>query len=446
MFPALKSNIVVVKGYSASGAYDLNIGAFHRISHEAGEFLTQELTGVTSFDKFEPELKDFIIAAINSGLVEMKDIPQHIDPTNLNDVLKSSRPVRFAWIEITSVCNQKCLHCFLGEDLNRYKHIPFKRIKENIDTLVKEGIRQLVISGGEPTLHPQIIEILDYAGRANVNLSLLSNGSSIHNNSVIEAILRNDVVVKMPILGWRNSHEQMAGLKGSFKKLLKSIFTYAKSGVNLQLGTTVTSVNAADVAKIAKFADFMGLSLEVSPIYQIGFARNNKDILFQHSMRELIELCKVTAKHKKPRYGAKIKTRITLDKQATDYESVDLKNYLTDTHECGQKIIAVLSSGEVTPCLMIRSPDLSMGNTNQRPLAEILKGPTREEFNNKMKLNNIVDCRGCEARYVCKAGGCPATTLAFKNTIVGKNPMYSNCYYVNQDTVKDTDQLQGEIA
>jgi radical SAM protein with 4Fe4S-binding SPASM domain len=325
--------------------------------------------------------------------------------------------------------------------LNRYKHVPLDKIKEYIDTLVSEGTRQIVLSGGEPTLHPNIIEILDYAGQTNVNLSLLSNGSSVRSHAVLDAILRNDVVVKMPVLGWRDSHEKMAGLRGSFDRVISSIFTYAKAGIRLQLGTTMTSVNIGDVHKIVRFANFMGLPLEVSPIYKIGFAEKNADILFQHSMRKLIESCRINLKPRKPRYVQKPKTRKTITQHPTDYESVDIREFLTDTHECGQKIIAVLSSGEVTPCLMIRNKYISVGNAQATSLRQVLNGPSREDFNNRMKLSGVVDCRGCEARYVCKAGGCPATALAFKGTINTKNPLYSNCYYVNSETVEELETL-----
>lgn len=441
MYPAIKKKIVIVPGYGASGVYDLNVGAFHRLSHEAGEFLSQGLNGQTHFNEYDEELQSFIQEAREMGLVEILEQPSPREATRLEEVLRSTRKIRFAWIEVSSICNQKCLHCFLGEDLNRYKHVPLGKIKEYIDTLVSEGTRQIVLSGGEPTLHPNIIEILDYAGKTNANLSLLSNGSSVKSREVLEAILRNDVVVKMPILGWRDSHEKMAGLRGSFKKVISSIIAYAKAGVRLQLGTTVTSVNANDVKQIARFANFMGLPLEVSPIYKIGFAKNNSDVLFQHSMRELIESCRVSLKARAPRYPQKIKARETITQHPTDYESVDLREFLTDTHECGQKIIAVLSSGEVTPCLMIRNKNTSMGNAQSSSLKEVLRGPTREDFNNRMKLSGVVDCRGCEARYVCKAGGCPATALAFKGTIHAKNPLYSNCYYVNSETVQELETL-----
>ena len=441
MYPALKKNVVIVKGYGASGIYDLNNGVFERVSHDAGDFLSQALNGLRPINEFDIEEQAFISEAHTQGLVEYHNISTKIISTQLAEVLRSSRPIRFAWIEIASICNQKCLHCFLGDELNKFNHMPLDKIKKNIDALVEEGVRQIVFSGGEPTLHPNIVEILDYAGKTNVNISLLTNGSSIKNASLIEAILRNDVVVKIPILGWRDSHEKMTRVRGSFRKTIATVIGYAKSGIRLQLGTTVTSVNASNIKKIVSFANFLGLPIEVSPIYKIGYAQKNSEVLFQHTMRELINFCKVNVKSRRPRYKQKEKRRDTIPKQVTDYESVDIHNFLTDTHECGQKIIAILASGEVTPCLMIRSKSVSMGNANRDSLTSILKGPTRADFHRKMKIDGILDCKGCEARYVCKAGGCPATALAFKGTINEKNPLYSNCYYVNPDTVDELKKL-----
>lgn len=75
-------------------------------------------------------------------------------------------------IEITDVCNLDCPVCFADSGTSReqklphlpYRHKSLDTIKALLDTVVKsEGEPDVVqLSGGEPTLHPQIFEILDY--------------------------------------------------------------------------------------------------------------------------------------------------------------------------------------------------------------------------------------------------------------------------------------------
>lgn len=75
-------------------------------------------------------------------------------------------------IEITDVCNLDCPVCFADSGLSRetklshlpYRHKHLEEVKKLLDTVVKsEGEPDVIqLSGGEPTLHPQLFEILDY--------------------------------------------------------------------------------------------------------------------------------------------------------------------------------------------------------------------------------------------------------------------------------------------
>ncbi|MFW2178432.1 MULTISPECIES: radical SAM protein [unclassified Moraxella] len=75
-------------------------------------------------------------------------------------------------VEITDVCNLDCPVCFADSGMSRetrlphlpYRHKSLDTVKAMLDTVVKsEGEPDVVqLSGGEPTLHPQLFEILDY--------------------------------------------------------------------------------------------------------------------------------------------------------------------------------------------------------------------------------------------------------------------------------------------
>ena len=68
-------------------------------------------------------------------------------------------------IEITDRCNLTCPTCYAGSSPTYGRHRTLDEVKAMLDTIVaNEGEPDVVqISGGEPTLHPQFFEILDYA-------------------------------------------------------------------------------------------------------------------------------------------------------------------------------------------------------------------------------------------------------------------------------------------
>ncbi len=85
-------------------------------------------------------------------------------------------------IEITDRCNLKCPTCYANSAPGYGRHRTLEEVKQMLDTIV-ENEREpdvIQISGGEPTVHPQLFEILDYAKTLPIkHLMLNTNGVRI---------------------------------------------------------------------------------------------------------------------------------------------------------------------------------------------------------------------------------------------------------------------------
>jgi len=85
------------------------------------------------------------------------------------------------YIEITTRCNMKCAHCArdaneIGEDMT------LDIFKQAIEVCVNLNASSITLGGGEPTIHPEFMEMLNYAietiGKKAV-ISIITNGSMI---------------------------------------------------------------------------------------------------------------------------------------------------------------------------------------------------------------------------------------------------------------------------
>lgn len=108
-------------------------------------------------------------------------------------------------IEITDRCNLKCPVCFA--DAKGSFTLPFERIKKMIDLYVKcEGEPEVLqISGGEPTLHPDIFRILEYVSQKGIKFPMLNtNGLKLANREFAEKISHtienDDLPVGKPLI------------------------------------------------------------------------------------------------------------------------------------------------------------------------------------------------------------------------------------------------------
>ncbi len=85
-------------------------------------------------------------------------------------------------IEVTDRCNLTCPTCYASSSPHYGRHRTLDEIKKMLDTIVENEKEPDVvqISGGEPTIHPQFFEILDYAKQLPIrHLMVNTNGVRI---------------------------------------------------------------------------------------------------------------------------------------------------------------------------------------------------------------------------------------------------------------------------
>jgi MoaA/NifB/PqqE/SkfB family radical SAM enzyme len=104
-----------------------------------------------------------------------------------------------AQLIVTRRCNLSCGYC--SEYDNVSEPVPVEDLKRRIDALHRLGAANITLLGGEPLMHPDIAEIVVYAGHKS-NVSLVTNGFLLR-NSVIESLNRaglNNLTVSIDTL------------------------------------------------------------------------------------------------------------------------------------------------------------------------------------------------------------------------------------------------------
>lgn len=89
-----------------------------------------------------------------------------------------------AQLIITRRCNLSCGYC--AEYDNFSEPVPLGELKRRIDALHRLGAANITLLGGEPLMHPDVAEVVAYAGRRS-NTSLVTNGFLLR-NSIIESL------------------------------------------------------------------------------------------------------------------------------------------------------------------------------------------------------------------------------------------------------------------
>ena len=87
-------------------------------------------------------------------------------------LLKLKLPTRVNY-EITYLCNQRCCFCYNEEQ--KGLHPTLSDIKKILDKLFDSEIYNVVLTGGEPTSHPDFLKILEYMKDKGFSIGIVTN-------------------------------------------------------------------------------------------------------------------------------------------------------------------------------------------------------------------------------------------------------------------------------
>ena len=162
-------------------------------------------------------------------------------------------------VEITSSCNLHCPMCYASSGPGG-KHLSFAECQAAIDRLVQvEGRAEVLqLSGGEPTIHPEFLRILEYACSSAVDLIMInSNGLRFaHDPQFLEAVarFRHRFEVYLQFDGFSNPGSEVLRGEPLVETKLRAVEALGQHGIRVILVTTLhPGVNDQDMGAIVRF-------------------------------------------------------------------------------------------------------------------------------------------------------------------------------------------------
>ncbi len=186
---------------------------------------------------------------------------------------------RKKWVSLTGLCNNNCIFCLDGDRKDRF-HKSRKEIKKGIDEGIKEKATRLVLSGGEPTIHPKIIDFVKYGRQIGYKkIQIITNGRMLAYKSFVQALKEAGLdEVTFSLHGHtKELHESMTRLPGSFEQIVRGIKNATEAGFIVNSDTTITRINYKYLPKILEFVHSLGINeVNLMSIVPFGNAWKNK--------------------------------------------------------------------------------------------------------------------------------------------------------------------------
>jgi len=157
------------------------------------------------------------------------------------------------WISITGLCNNNCMFCLDGSRPDK-SHKDIASLKEEISA--SKGNSKLIISGGEPTIHPDVVELVRFGKECGFSkIQVITNGrmfaSQKFTDDMVEAGLNE---VTFSIHGFDPAmHDGLTRVPGSFKQILRGVKNVRKHGLIINTDTCMTLSNYRQIPDIIRF-------------------------------------------------------------------------------------------------------------------------------------------------------------------------------------------------
>lgn len=342
----------------------------------------------------EPKVVNFLEDAKQKGYVSIQEMPNPA-PGFIKGTTEYITPFK-AILEITSACNLRCMHCFGDFHAGTKDELSTDEILRILDTLQKMGTEGLNITGGEPLLRKDLLEILDYC-YGKFSFSLLTNGTLIDDNFSSKFSEYRPSPIQVSLHGYKaEDHEFITGLPGSFNRTINGIKSLVNNGIYVMVAYLY---RPGDIRYIERMAEFCA-DLEVSML-RVGINLNigrGENLMWEPSQYEFRQVSSLLEKLDK-KYGEKmdIEPWNPGGEMSKDQEAAEKGKKEMLKCEVGSYFVVVNSRGDFFPCGMIR---WKFGNLIEDNLEQLIEGEASQFFSTIYAPNYLL-CGDCEFLYIC---------------------------------------------
>lgn len=155
------------------------------------------------------------------------------------------------YIQVTRLCNQHCLFCSNPE---MQQTIAVEDARVQIAKLVAAGYDGIILTGGEPTLHPELQAIIAFGKNSRIHVRLITNGQLTANPGFLGALVQaglNHLHISV-----HSCHPEvqahLTGNPDSWSNIERTLDGVGRLGITCDINTVICAQNADHLDRTVK--------------------------------------------------------------------------------------------------------------------------------------------------------------------------------------------------
>lgn len=319
---------------------------------------------------------------------------------------------------ITERCLQNCRFCFNWKVDGKQEAVDmeYTDIRYILEESRLKGHRYLTITGGEPFLHPHIIDVIDYAHDLGFMINILTNGLLIDENLVAEMRGKFRLRIRVSLDGASKEVHEYARGNNTFDRVLMTIRLLIKNRFHVGIGFTVYEENIAEIeAAVRLCIDYGCAYIRFSPVVRIQKGKQAAVNMELHEMA-LTQIIETQLKYSQ---------YVDLQGPSADNFSLPVESLTTKRCEAGVNFFAINPDKVILPCPLIRpNPTICRKTFTGKDDFYWIRTHMDELFSD-IRANLRGLCASCQFKDSC-CGGCPAEKISFDLDLTDEQPVCMN--------------------
>jgi len=294
-------------------------------------------------------------------------------------------------IELTSRCNERCVHCYIPHE-NKIDDIDPLLFYDALDQCRDIGVLTLTLSGGEPMLHPYFCDFLRKAKEYDFSINVLSNLTFLNEEIIAEMKANRLSSVQVSLYSMDSRiHDSITQHPGSFQKTRDAILKLIENDIPLQISCPVMKQNKKSYVDVARWAEDHKVRAVTDYIMMARYDHTTSNLDSRLSLDEVGDIINDIIEND-PDY----KERLV----EADFTKVE-KRDMSDDALCGVCIssLCMVANGNVYPCAGWQ--DYVIGSITEKPLGEIWETSPKAQYLRSLRKKDLRQCLDCADRFFC---------------------------------------------
>jgi len=182
-------------------------------------------------------------------------------------------------LKITFKCNNQCQFCVQGSKRKKFGDKNLKKVTDFLTGAWQDGYRQVVFTGGEPTLHPDFLRMVKKTKQIGFFIQIQTNGRTFAYKNFCRQLVELGVDEFGPSIhgAKAQTHDFLTSSLGSFRQTVTGIKNLKELGQYVLTNTVITTKNYQELSTLAKLLVDLGVDqFQLAFVHILGSAKKNQ--------------------------------------------------------------------------------------------------------------------------------------------------------------------------